>query len=73
MKKDIYLVPFLEQLHGYFGHLIMLADANYATKKLMSWFHGKNRSILIGRILETYGGFIDSLDTGKYLQGIASA
>ena len=42
LRKNIYLVPFLEKLHQYFGNLIMLADANYATKKFISWFHGKN-------------------------------
>jgi hypothetical protein len=41
MKKEDYLLPFLEQLHVYFGHLVMLADANYATQKLISWFQSK--------------------------------
>lgn len=37
-KKHIYLKGFLESLFEKYGHLIMLADANYCTKELVKWF-----------------------------------
>jgi len=42
MRKHEYLLGFLEALHESFGHLIMLADANYTSRKLISWFQSKN-------------------------------
>jgi hypothetical protein len=41
MKKHIYLADFLEALYQKFGHLIFMADANYSTKKMISWFMNK--------------------------------
>lgn len=41
LQKDIYLMPFLKSLYQKFGSLVLLADANYATKKLISWLHSK--------------------------------
>ncbi|MFV2014422.1 MAG: transposase, partial [Candidatus Heimdallarchaeota archaeon] len=41
LKKHIYLHDFLEALFQKFGHLILLADANYSTQKVISWFKSK--------------------------------
>ena len=47
LRKNEYLIGFLEALHESYGHLIMLADANYATKKLISWFQSKNWNFIM--------------------------
>lgn len=41
LRKFIYLISFLEQLFISFGHLILLADANYASKRLIKWLNQK--------------------------------
>lgn len=41
LRKHIYLLPFLQKLHQNYGHLPLLADANYATKAFISWLKKK--------------------------------
>ena len=42
LRKHEYLLDFLDTLHQKFGHLTLLADANYATQKLISLLQSKN-------------------------------
>lgn len=41
MKKHVYLIEFLEDVFKKFGNLVLLADANYSTKALISWLMDK--------------------------------
>ena len=41
LRKHEYLQSFLEALFQRFGDLVLLADANYATRKLISWLQEK--------------------------------
>lgn len=41
MKKHIYLKDFLDALFAKFGKLVLLADANYSTQKLITWLVNK--------------------------------
>jgi len=41
LRKHEFLRPFLEALFKRFGDLVLVADANYATRKLISWLQAK--------------------------------
>ncbi|OLS25413.1 MAG: hypothetical protein HeimC2_18700 [Candidatus Heimdallarchaeota archaeon LC_2] len=41
LRKHEFLQPFLEVLFQRFGDLVLVADANYATRKVISWLQSK--------------------------------
>jgi hypothetical protein len=68
LRKHVYLKDFLQELWENYGHLTLLADANYATQKLVTWFKQKNWDFIMRvnpnqkKLLEPFQKQFDKFD-----------